>query len=412
MVTKLVFTCNSLSKKDFFKSLLYACYTSKTKTSKIKSLLSGYFGIPQNRFFLFGAARMGIFTYLKGLGLNNEDEVLVPGYTCVVLTNAIKFAGPKVRYVDIKENDVNPSVDQYLKKITTKTKAIVVPHNFGIPFKGISEIRAKHPSLKIIEDVAHSFSSEVEGRKCGLIGDAAIFSFEYSKPITCGMGGLLIVNDHSLSNIESFYSKLKNTSNTQAFRLFITLKGHCLARLKFTDALFVNTFRVLSKLGLIYQTSQREINGELPKSYPVKLHSWQKGFLLVQLGNINTINQKKTAIIERYETALASVKAISTLELNNVNMVRYPILFDSSVQLHQIEELKKMGASKGYNFGVWFNDVVHPKGSYRYCYQEGDCANGEKLANRMINLPVNIYRRLSDNDLKEIVNLMNAVGIK
>jgi len=92
--------------------------------------------------------------------------------------------------------------------------------------------------------------------------------------------------------------------------------------------------------------------------------------------------------------------------------VRYPILFKENISLDTINAIKKEGISTGLNFGVWFNDVVHPSGSFRYCYTKGDCPEGEYVASRIINLPINTNYSNISKEIADVVSLFKKHGIK
>src|SRR6056297_3062908 len=96
------FANNSLSKRDYIRSVMDIILgKSRSNQKKVTRLLGDYFDLTQEQVFLFGAARMSVYSLLKSLGLKPTDEVIVAGYTCVVLTNAVKFAGCAIKYVDI-----------------------------------------------------------------------------------------------------------------------------------------------------------------------------------------------------------------------------------------------------------------------------------------------------------------------
>jgi len=414
MKTYLNFNSNSLSKFGYLKSVLAMLFfQSKKSENRTYSYLSEYFKVDKSKLFLFGAARMGIYSVLKALNVKDEDEVIVAGYTCVVLTNAIKFAGAKVQYCDINLDDFNPSFEGLEKLITNKTKAIVIPHNFGIPFQEIKKFKEIYPQLIIIEDVAHSFSSYTNSdEKCGTIGDAAIFSFEYSKPITSGLGGLLIVNNNDLkAKVEQNYSSIKPMPFGQVFKMIFTLGVLNLCHFKSSSFFKTNGFRFLKLFKLQYETSKGEIDGFMPENYPVKMNSISTCLLSTQLKMIDEINLKKQVIALSYQKAFSTFDCVKNIQVENLNLVRYPIVFKENIDNDVINKIKEECYDAGFHFGVWFNDVVHPKGSFRYCYSEGDCPNGEWLSNRMLNLPVNINYPLKDKELNFIKEVFTKNGI-
>lgn len=126
-----------------------------------------------------------------------EDEVLCPSLTFAASVNCIKYVGATPVFCDI----VGPehiNIDPYdiERKITPRTKAIIVVHMGGFParMEEILIIARKH-NLKIIEDACHGPLSEYKGKKLGTIGDVGCFSFFSNKNISTGEGGMLITNN-------------------------------------------------------------------------------------------------------------------------------------------------------------------------------------------------------------------------
>lgn len=135
-------------------------------------------------------------------GVGPGDEVLCPSLTFAASANCIRYAGATPVFCDIVGPDhINIDPDDVKKKITPKTKAIVVVHMAGYPAK-MDEIMAiaKEHNLKVIEDACHGPLSEYKGKKLGTIGDCAAFSFFSNKNISTGEGGMFISNNEELAN--------------------------------------------------------------------------------------------------------------------------------------------------------------------------------------------------------------------
>lgn len=135
-------------------------------------------------------------------GVGPGDEVLCPSLTFAASANCIRYAGATPVFCDIVGPDhINIDPADIKKKITSKTKAIVVVHMAGYPAK-MDEIMAiaKEHNLKVIEDACHGPLSEYKGKKLGTIGDCAAFSFFSNKNISTGEGGMFISNNEELAN--------------------------------------------------------------------------------------------------------------------------------------------------------------------------------------------------------------------
>jgi dTDP-4-amino-4,6-dideoxygalactose transaminase len=136
---------------------------------------------------------------LASLGVGQGDEVIVPDFTFIATASAVLAAGALPVLVDVTSDTYCLDPDLVEEKITDRTKAIIAVHMGGHPadLDRLSEIARRH-SIRLVEDSAHAHGSEWKGRKIGAIGDIGTFSFQASKLITAGEGGIIITNDDEL----------------------------------------------------------------------------------------------------------------------------------------------------------------------------------------------------------------------
>ena len=137
----------------------------------------------------------------KVCGIGIGDEVLVPSLTFAASVNCIRYVGATPIFCDIVgSNHINIDPNEIEKKITSRTKAIIVVHMAGFPAKmdEIMTIASKY-NLKVIEDACHGPLSEYNGKKLGTIGDCAAFSFFSNKNISTGEGGMFITNNEEMA---------------------------------------------------------------------------------------------------------------------------------------------------------------------------------------------------------------------
>ncbi|HXP51183.1 MAG TPA: DegT/DnrJ/EryC1/StrS family aminotransferase [Bacteroidia bacterium] len=135
-------------------------------------------------------------------GMEDGDEVLTTALTCTATNWPILANGYKIKWVDVDKNTCNMDLKDLERKITSKTKAIVVVHWGGYPndldeLRNIQDRAQKKYGFKplIIEDCAHSVGSSYKGKKLGSHGNMCFFSFQAIKHLTTGDGGVLIVPD-------------------------------------------------------------------------------------------------------------------------------------------------------------------------------------------------------------------------
>ena len=121
------------------------------------------------------------------------DEVIIPAQTFIATGLAVKYVGAKPVFADIQKNTGNICPKSILKKISKKTKAIIVVHWGGYPCDmfEIKKIAKKH-NLILIEDAAHALGANYNKLSIGNISDFTCFSFQAKKQLTTGDGGMLI----------------------------------------------------------------------------------------------------------------------------------------------------------------------------------------------------------------------------
>ncbi|HUU29137.1 MAG TPA: DegT/DnrJ/EryC1/StrS family aminotransferase [archaeon] len=138
---------------------------------------------------------------LRSCGIEAGDEVIVPGITFIASASAVLLVQGIPVFADILEDTCQIDPADVERKITPRTKAIVVVHYGGYPvdMDTILGLAAAH-GLKVVEDCAQAHGSEWRGKKVGCLGDIGTFSFQQSKTLTCGEGGAVVTNSGELYN--------------------------------------------------------------------------------------------------------------------------------------------------------------------------------------------------------------------
>lgn len=137
---------------------------------------------------------------LRALDIKEGDEVIVPTLTIISCGNAIINNGATPVLCDVCFDTWNIDVSLIEKKITSKTKAIMMVHLYGLPcdIDSILKIAQKH-NLKVIEDAAEVHGQTYNGKPCGSFGDVSVFSFFANKNMTTGEGGMILCDDSDLA---------------------------------------------------------------------------------------------------------------------------------------------------------------------------------------------------------------------
>lgn len=252
-------------------------YVNECIKSKWISSLGKFVGKFEDDFAKFCSLRYGIATCngtvalhlaLQTLGIGQGDEVIIPDLTFIATANAVKYTGAKPILVDSEISTWNFDPELIERKITSKTKAIVVVHLYGHPARmdEILSIAAKY-NLFVIEDACEAHGALYKGKKVGSIGDLGVFSFYGNKIITTGEGGMLVTNNKKLS---------------QRAKL---LRDHAMSR------------------------NKRYFHAEIGFNY--RLTNIQAAIGLAQLENIKYIIKRKIEIAHAYNELLRNIEEVS-----------------------------------------------------------------------------------------------------
>lgn len=165
---------------------------------KLENQLSMYFGRKHGIAVTNGTVAIDIA--IDALELNEGDEIIMPTFTIISCITGILRKKCIPVFIDQLADTWNMDVSQIERKITPKTKAIMVVHIYGLPvnMNPVLKIAEKY-HLKIIEDAAEMHGQEYFGKKCGSFGDISTVSFYPNKHITTGEGGMIFTDDDNIA---------------------------------------------------------------------------------------------------------------------------------------------------------------------------------------------------------------------
>jgi perosamine synthetase len=142
----------------------------------------------------------GLHLILAAMGIGPGDEVIVPAFTWVATANVVLYCGATPVFADVDPATYNIDPADLARRVTERTKAVIVVHLFGL-CSDMDAIRGAVPDrVAIIEDAACAAGSSYKGVPAGSLGDAAAFSFHPRKSVTTGEGGMVTTNDDSLAD--------------------------------------------------------------------------------------------------------------------------------------------------------------------------------------------------------------------
>jgi len=172
-----------------------------SEVEKFENEISSYLKVPPNNVVCVNSGTSALHIAVEAL-VEKGDEVLVPSLTYISSYQAISAAGAVPVSCDICEDTFSINLEDAQKRLSSKTKAIMVVHYASNP-ANITRIYefAKINKLRVIEDAAHAFGCDYKGRKIGGFGDVICFSFDGIKNITSGEGGAIVTSDNNVLEI-------------------------------------------------------------------------------------------------------------------------------------------------------------------------------------------------------------------
>ncbi len=304
---------------------------------------------------------------VKALELQEGDEVIMPTFTIISCAQFLVTNGIKPVLIDSHYGTFNMKVEDIELKITSKTKAIMMVHIFGLtvdvdPILSL----AKKYNLKIIEDAAEVFGHEYKDKKCGTFGDISIFSFYSNKHITTGEGGMVLTDN------EYLYNRAKS------------LRNLCF-------------------------TSDRFIHNELGYNY--RMTNIQAAIGIAQLEQINTVKQKKRWIGYKYNEFLKNFENINlpipkTNYCENIYWVyAITLKYNSSKTAKQVmSELKELKiGTRPFFYPMHKQPIFNKMG----LFLNDKLPNSEKLYERGFYIPSGLA--LTEMQIEEVSSALNKV---
>jgi perosamine synthetase len=358
--------------------------------------------------FSFWKGRVALYAILKSLDIKAGDEIILSGYTCVMNVNPIKYLGAKPVYVDIEPNTFNINPDLIESKITPRTRILLAQHTYGYPcdMDRIMAIAKKH-NLTVIEDCCLCLGSSYKGRKMGTFGAAAYFSFQWNKPFTTGLGGMLVTSNKELSaGIHALRStQMCRPSAKEIILLAAELSVYRLFIYPRTTAMAQQLFRFLTKKGVVVgSSSSAEFQPVMAPDFFKQISAFQAYCGLRQVHKIeqNIAHRKEMAAV--YDQMLAQ-KGFPSRDydksLLDPVLVRYP------VRIKEKTKAIETAASAGVELGSWFECPLHPVETplEKYDYILGMCPVAEKASKETVNLP--LHPRVSEKTIRRTVEFIS-----
>jgi len=333
--------------------------------------------------FAFMAGRVALSAGIYALDLKPGDEVILPGYTCVVVPNAFHFAGVKTIYSDIELDTYGLDASLIEEKITPKIKAILLHHLYGLvcrDYERIIQIARKY-GLYVIEDCSQSTGAVFKNRKVGNFGDVAIYSSEQSKVFTTIQGGMAVTNDDLLADrLKEYYIQASYPDAE-----LIDKQLHCVIINYYSYKDLQRWWKgellhLLYKDKIIITTTKEEEEGINPAYYGSKMPSPIAAIGLNQLRKIDYYNKQRRKTAKKWDhwcDTNGYKKSVIVPDSVPVYL-RYPVMVEAQKKQDTSWAYKELGIS----LGVWFVSNIHP-----VSWPVEGCPNADKAVRQCVNFP-------------------------
>jgi perosamine synthetase len=299
----------------------------------------------------------GLHLCIRALGIGEGDEVIVPSFTFIAAANAIRYERATPVFTDIEPHTLNMDPRRIEEAITSRSRAIVVVHTFGVPadMSAILHIAQRH-RLPVIEDACEAIGADHNGQKAGSMGHMGVFAFYPNKQITTGEGGMVVTRDEALAR------RIRALRNQGRYD---------------TDDWFQHT-----ELGYNYRIS--EINCALG---------------LAQIGRLKTILQKRAAVAAAYHHHLSGHGAIvvppQAISNGSISWFVYVIRLNAKSRDNLMHGLTTAGIGCGRYFAP-----IHLQPAYAAWRHAADLPVTEAEASRTLALP--FFNDLNEAEVEEV----------
>ncbi len=359
--------------------------------------------------FSFNSGRSSLIAILRALDSESGGEILLQAFTCNAASNPILWSGLKPVYVDCNEDDFNIDVEDLRKKITPKSKALIIQHTFGLPAEmaQILDI-ARQNNLILIEDCAHSLGANRKGQKVGTFGKAAFFSFSRDKIISSVYGGMAVTNDPSLGE------KLRQIQDKLAYPSYYWTLQQLLHPI-LMNFLILPTYKILiGKIILVLSqwfhilskaVHWKEKQGKRPSYFPRRMPNALVLLAKNQFLKLEKFNNHRKKIADFYSENLKK----SSFELPKKYPERKNIFLRFTIKHPKAHQIIKKAWERNLLIGDWYTTPIAPYDTNidKVKYKMGSCPKAEKLSKITLNLPTHI--NISQKQAQKIVDFLNML---
>lgn len=358
----------------------------------------------------FPYGRSALWAFFKAMNID-DAEIVQPAYTCSVVGHATVLSGNRPRFVDCNLSDYNMDLSLIEPAINERTRAIIPTHIFGYPMDvdRVDEI-VRHAEKKyghriyIIQDCAHSFDAEWQGKPVIKAGDCALFGLGISKQITSIFGGMLTTDDGEIASklriwrdehfsIKTFVEKMRRSLYLLA------------ALAAFDNTIYGFTYWLQERTPLLKGlTDAYHLDDAIhfPPDYGRFLSAVEARVGIKQLKKYPLVKTRRREIADYYfDHLMAQKEWIMPPRVEGATYSHF------SIRVPERDQVIERAAKQGVQLGQLIEYSMPHLSRYRMYADNEEFPNSMLCSNSMINLP--IHPSLLMKDLQKILNTISHI---
>jgi dTDP-4-amino-4,6-dideoxygalactose transaminase len=361
------------------------------KVQEIEQRWCEYYGAKYS--ISMNSATSGLYAAIGALELGYGDEVIVSPYTMSACAVGALIYGAIPIFADVEINTGCLDPASIEKRITTRTKAILVVHQFGIPadMDAIMAIAKEH-SLKVIEDCAQAHGAQHKGKYVGTIGDIGVFSLNVNKTIQTGEGAVCVTNDENLRyRLALIRNHGEAVVGPAGYEDTINIIGFNYRLTEINAAIAIEQLKKLDKINMIRLKLVEQLTDGL------------KGvdFLITPSGRDGCVSTYYVYPL-RFLPEIAQIKREQFVEAVNAEGIIFYQGYTKPLYLQPIYQ-KKKAFKFGYPFTAKENLDIQTN------YSQGSCINAEILYFEQMIINEHIRYPHTENDIIDIISATRKI---
>lgn len=353
---------------------------------------------------LFASGRDALLALLRNIGIEPGSEIIVQGFTCIALPNAIHAAGFSPVFVDADPETLNVDLQQLEGKISNRTRAIICQHTFGIvaDTQKLRDIADKHQAL-LIEDCAHVLPDVTGPKVIGKHADFTMLSFGRDKAASGVTGGaILSSNPAIMANIKEEERKAKELGLLTVKRLILYPLIYALVKSLYSIKIGKGIAWLAGKMGMLVPVITSKEKTGFADTMLRRMPNACCSLVRNEFKRMHSINNHRRELTKVYAQAAAQYGWNIPHGVDaNLPLQKFPIIVPDADALRSALKKRCIYLDDG-----WTGSSVCPRSVDQEAagYIEGSCPKAERLARTVVSLPT--HPTMSLEQAKKLIEIL------